>query len=129
MKASRKQRPVFGDMLVALIILAAAGALLLALLPPSAGERTVRVTVNGETVWTCALESQREPILYTVEGECPLTLELSGEGVRVVETSCPGEDCRHTGLIARAGQQIVCLPNRTVITLEGGIPSFDAVTG
>ena len=129
MKAAQKHRPVFGDMLVALIILAAAGALLLNLLPSNAGERTARVTVNGETVWTCSLENRSEPIVYTVEGEYPLTLEISDDGVRVVSTSCPGEDCRHTGLIARAGQQIVCLPNRTVITLDGVNPSFDAVTG
>ena len=129
MNAARKERPVLGDILVAVIILAAAGALLLTHLPPGTGERTARVTVNGETVWTCSLEDRTKPIVYTVEGEYPLTLELSGDGIRVVETACPGEDCRHMGLIFRAGQQIVCLPNRTVITLDGADSSFDAVTG
>ena len=129
MKAAEKRKPVWGDALAALVILAAAGALLLALLPRSGGELTALVTVNGETVWTCPLEGLTEPVQYTVEGEYPLTLEISGHGVRVMESACPGEDCRHTGLISGAGQQIVCLPNRTVVTLNGDDPSFDAVVG
>lgn len=129
MNAAKKHKPVWGDLLVALIILAAAVWGLFAL-PVQHGERlTALVTVDGDTVWTCPLKDRNEPVRYTVDGKYPLTLEVSKDGVRVVETSCPGEDCRHTGLISGAGQQIVCLPNRTVVTLNGNDPSYDAVTG
>lgn len=129
MERARKQKPSWGDALVALIILVVAGLLLFSLSPQSEGELTVFVTVNGETVWACPLKDLTEPVVYTVDGEYPLTLEVSEGGVWVVETSCPGEDCRHTGLISGAGQQIVCLPNRTVVALNGGNPSYDAVIG
>jgi len=129
MNAAKKRKPVWGDALAALVILAAAGLLLFALFPRGGGALTALVTVDGEAVWTCPLEDLKEPLLYTVDGAYPLTLEVSKDGVRVAETSCPGEDCRHTGLIARAGRQIVCLPNRTVVTLQGDDPSYDAVTG
>lgn len=129
MKAAKNRKPVWGDALVALIIVAAALCSLLAL-PKTRGDGlTALVTVNGSTVWSCSLAHAAEPIRYEVEGEYPLTLEVSDRGVRVVEASCPGEDCRHTGLISKAGQQIICLPNRMVITLQGGTPSYDAMTG
>lgn len=129
MNAAKKRKPVWGDTLVALAILAAAGMLLFALLPRSAGQLTALVTVDGEAVWSCPLKDLKEPVSYTVDGAYPLTLEVSKDGVRVVETSCPGEDCHHMGWITKAGQQIVCLPNRTVVALQGDDPSYDAVTG
>lgn len=129
MKAAQKRRMVWGDALVALVILAA-GVLILFFLPDRGGTTlTAVVTVDGETVLTCPLEELEELMLYTVDGDRPLTLELSVGGVRVVETSCPGEDCRHMGTISAVGQQIVCLPNRTVVALLGSDPSYDAVTG
>ena len=129
MNAAEKQKPVRGDAVTALIILAAAGLLLFALFPQSGTQRIAAAQVDGATVWTCSPDAVTDPVRYTVEGEYPLTLEVTRDGVRVVEASCPGEDCRHTGLISRAGQQIVCLPNRTVITLQGEEPAYDAVTG
>lgn len=129
MNAAKKQKPVWGDALVALVILAVA-VWSLFVLPTQRGDQlTVVATVDGNTVWTCSLDNLSEPALYTVEGEYLLTLEVSENGVRVIETSCPGEDCRYTGLISQTGQQIVCLPNRTVVTLKGNDSHYDAVTG
>ena len=129
MKAAQKRRMVWGDVLVALIILIAAALVLIALPARNGDSLTAVVSVNGETVWTCPLESLTESTRYTVGGAHPLTLEVSQTGVQVVETSCPGEDCRHMGTISAAGQQIVCLPNRTVVALIGDNPSYDAVIG
>lgn len=129
MKVAQKRHMTWGDALVALAILAAA-ALVFMLLPNRGGAiLTAVVTVDGETVLTCPLEEQMDLIVYTVHGDYPLTLELSGNGVQVTETSCPGEDCRHMGTISAAGQQIVCLPNRMIVALQGSDPSYDAVTG
>lgn len=129
MEAVKKQKPTWGDALTALLILAAAALILIAL-PARGGERLrAVVTVDGETVWSGLLAGLDEPVRYTVEGEYPLTLEISPEGVRVADTACPGKDCLHTGVITRAGQQIVCLPNRTVAALRGSDPAYDAVTG
>ena len=129
MNAAGKIRPVWGDVLVALIILAAAVCSLLALSKPQGDELTALVMVDGEVVWSHSLERPTGPIRYEVEGEYSLTLEVSPKGVRVVEASCPGEDCRRTGIISKAGQQIVCLPNRMVVTISGDVPAYDAVTG
>ena len=59
----------------------------------------------------------------------PLTLRLEPGRVCIGESACPSQDCVHTGWISRAGEQIICLPNRLVISLTGGQQEFDAVTG
>ena len=73
---------------------------------------------------------------YTLEVACGVWGEVSpwnhvscgGEqGVCVVVSDCPTQDCVHTGTITRSGQSIVCLPARIIIRLEGGVTDPDAV--
>lgn len=129
MRAAQRKRACWGDLLVAAAILLAAGALALALLPPSGQALTARVVLDGELLLSCRLDELDGPMVFPVEGEYPLTLELSRDGVRVTQTACPGQDCLHTGTISAPGRQIICLPNRLVVTLEGEDLSYDAVTG
>lgn len=129
MRAAQRKKMVRGDLLMGVVILFAAAALAFLLLPRSGQALTVQVVLDGKTVLSCRLDELSEPVQYTVDGPYPLTLELSASGVSVTETACPGEDCRHMGTISQAGRQIVCLPNRLVVTLEGANPSYDAMTG
>ena len=129
MSAECQTRMTRGDFFVAICILALAVVLFFALIPREQQGLTVQVTRNGELLLSRSLTEFSEPVEIAVEGEHPLVLELSERGVRVVETTCPGEDCRHMGAITKAGQQIVCLPNRLVVTLQGDNSSFDAMTG
>ena len=60
----------------------------------------------------------------------PLTIRLEPGRVRIGESACPSQDCVHTGWVSRSGGQIVCLPNRLIITITGSdAPQADAVTG
>lgn len=129
MRAAQRKRAAWGDLLVALVILILAAALAVPLFPRAEQALTVQVVLDGELILSRRLDDLDEPVRFPVEGAYPLTLELSREGVRVLETACPGEDCLRTGMIARAGRQIICLPNRLVVTLEGGPSSYDAMTG
>ena len=54
---------------------------------------------------------------------------FTADGVRVSGADCPSQDCVRTGEITRAGESIVCLPARIVITLTGGSPDFDVIAG
>ena len=129
MRAAQRNRVAWGDLLVALVILALAAALAVFLFPRSEQALSVRVVQDGELILSCRLSDLEEPMQFPVEGPYPLTLELSREGVRVLETACPGEDCLHTGMISQAGRQIICLPNRLVVTLQGESSSYDAIAG
>lgn len=92
------------------------------------GELTVVISVGGQ-------EQERIPLTQLpdapmrIDGQDGYTLWLSlagddllgsdGSGVYVRESTCPTQDCVHTGCITRAGQSIVCLPAQLVIHLEG----------
>ncbi len=129
MNADRRKRGTWGDLAVAGIILAAAVLLAVSLFSGGETAVTARVAVDGEILLSCRLNELEDVLLFPVEGEYPLTLELSREGVRVLETRCPGEDCLHMGTIDRAGERIVCLPDRMVVSLLGDEGRYDAVTG
>ena len=129
--AADRRRPAWGDGLVALLVGLAAAALLFALRPESGNFLTASVVLEGETIATYDLSALTGPVELEVEGAAyPLTVRAEPGRICIAESSCPGRDCVHTGWVSRAGGQIVCLPNRLVISLTGsGSDEIDAVTG
>ena len=151
MKSSPKPRPNVWDALVFLAVIALAAGSALALWSgggAEAGPGTVVVSIDGREADRFPLEELLEaPRTYSGGG---YTLELAyglsgmedpsldhappaGEaGVRVAWADCPTQDCVRTGLITRSGQNIVCLPARIIVRLEGGAVEdggVDAVVG
>lgn len=136
MKASPKLRPTAWDALVVLCV--AALAVGLALFQWRGGQSqalTAVVSVDGEEVDRFSPEDLLErPRTYTnngytltvvlgidYEGPARNAMPPSGEsGLRVAASDCPTQDCVHTGIIAKSGQSIVCLPARFILRLEGG---------
>lgn len=130
MKAAQRKRATWGDLLVGIAILIIAAVLLLLLISRSPQVTTAQVLLDQEVVYTCRLDELEEPIYYSVpQAVYPLTLEFSRSGVKVLETDCPGEDCRHMGTVSTPSRQIICLPNRLVVVLKGSNSSYDAITG
>lgn len=130
-----RRRPTLWDGLVVLCVVALAAALALAFLPrQSLSDVTAVVTLDGTTIAVLPLyapDAGEESSYYTIDGiPYPLVLEYKIGAVRVAEAECPGKDCVHTGWINNVGEQIICLPNRLIITITGeDAASFDAVTG
>ena len=129
MKRSPKLKPTKWDALVVLAVLLL--TLGLAARPyfaaRSAGELTVSISVDGETVERCAL-STYEGGTYKSRGYT-LTVEVADGAVYVASSDCPNQDCVHSGAISRAGQSIVCLPARIGVELVGAADGYDLVTG
>ncbi len=125
-----KLKPTKYDALVALVVLLAALALGARFWLPRAdgGTAEVVVTINGAEVDRFPLSAQER--VYQ-SGGYTLRVVATAEGVRVAEADCPTHDCVRTGMISRAGQSIVCLPARVVVSLEGasGGAALDAVAG
>ncbi len=128
-------RPTPGDLVLILLVAAAAVVLLFALRPRGGtGGLTAVVSLDGTVVAEYPLADYDQPTQVSVEGApYPIALELSSDGVRVAESHCPGGDCLRTGTIHTAGQQIICLPNKLIVSLEGDsngpAPDIDAVAG
>ena len=59
------------------------------------------------------------------------TVTVENGKIAITASTCPGSDCVHSGWAHRAGQAIICLPNRVEIRLIGtaGSGDIDAVAG
>lgn len=96
-----------------------------AFLPKGQGN-TVLVTVDGETVAELPLNENAE-LPVDGYGEFSLTVVVEDGVCYVVESTCPDLICQNHAPISGAGEQIVCLPGRTVVTITGEEGEVDAV--
>ena len=129
--AADRRGPNLWDVGVAGLVLLAACALLLFLHPEQGEGVTATATLDGAVIASWRLDRLTETEKLRVDGgKYPLVIEAAPGRIRVAESECPGEDCVRTGWAEKAGEQIVCLPNRLVISLTGaGGGEVDAVTG
>jgi len=87
------------------------------------------IRVNSQVVKTIELTSVRTPYEITVEGNLPVTLEVSREGIRFIKAKCPDGLCMHSGLI-EANESAACLPaGVSVKVLAQSEPEIDGVVG
>lgn len=108
-----------GDAAVtAAVVLFAIGMLAWMLFGPGAGETaaSARIYQDGQMIRELSLGEDTE---VTVEGLYMNRITVRGGRIAITESSCPGEDCVHSGWIDRPGRSLVCLPNRVEIRLEG----------
>ncbi len=114
------------DLLLSLLVVLAATALAFFFLSRTGRGEAGAVTIRdgGSEPYSVTLDAPRR--VQLAQGH--ITLVIEKDGVYVEYADCPTQDCVRTGKITRAGESIVCLPNRVVVTLEGKA-AFDAVTG
>lgn len=102
-----------------LIILAIAAAAALGIILPSflgSGGKTA-VIQYGDIVRRVNLS---ESGVFTLEDCGETVFEIADGKIRVREAVCPDKICEKTGYIGYAGQSIICVPEKIVITVESG---------
>lgn len=106
------------DIVLAAAVLGAAAlsAVLLWRLPPAG--RTVTVQQNGQTVAVLPLATDTDYIVTGADGATN-TVRIRGGRVSVCAASCPDGLCVRHRAVSRAGESIICLPNRVVVTVDG----------
>jgi hypothetical protein len=101
------------------------GLVLWAFLPKQQGG-AVTVTVNGETLGSFSLKQELRQEIPGY-GDYRLTLVIDQGEAWVEDAACPDLICQHHAPISQAGQQIICLPGRIVISVTGEEEAFDAI--
>lgn len=83
----------------------------------------VKIYYQGKLHYQAALGLEKKVRV----GGCLILLQKTR--VRVVSSNCPKKLCLKQGFIKQAGQEIICLPHKVVITLVGAKtnPQIDAV--
>lgn len=110
-----------------LCILCVALILALWVLWPKSPGNQVQVSIDGQAAGVYPLGRDRQVPLTGYAGYT-LTLVISGGSAHVEKAACPDLICQHHAPISGAGEQIVCLPARIVITVTGEEDVMDAVT-
>ncbi len=131
MKQSPALRPKPADALVVLAVILLACAMVAAVWGGGGRGLTATVSVNGQVTETVDLSRLSDPVVRELSANgYTLHVRLFSGGAEVVDSTCPNQDCVHTGHITQAGQSIVCLPARISVTLSGGAENgVDAVLG
>lgn len=114
------------DFLLILFVCAAAAAVFVAFkfILPEENTKLV-ITVDGEVYGTYSLEEDQ-----TIEINGTNVCKVSRGVVGMTEAECPDQLCVHQKEITRAGETIVCLPNRVVLEISGNSHSqTDATAG
>lgn len=93
---------------------------------PKESGNTVSVTVDGKTVAELPLD-QDATFFVDGYGEFSLTVIVGNGECYVVESTCPDLICQNHAPVSGAGEQIVCLPGRTVVTVAGEEGEVDAI--
>lgn len=79
----------------------------------------VVVTIDGQVYGTYPLDEDRTERIELPDGSYNI-LAISDGYADVTEASCPDQICVKHNHIKYSKESIVCLPNKVVVTVEGG---------
>lgn len=119
-----KRRFTYKETLVLAALIALTAVLYIALQPRGAGSTAV-IEQNGAEVARVSLSALAEPEEFEVNGA---VIACSRDGARFVSSPCPDRICVDAGLLTRAGEAAVCLPQRVSVRLVGQ-DGLDGMTG
>ena len=88
----------------------------------SDGPRILRIYEDGTLIREMSLDQDGE---YRIDGLYVNQVEVRDGKAAITASTCPGEDCVHSGWISQPGRSVVCLPNRVELRIEGGSVSPD----
>lgn len=115
-----------GDLFAVAIALALIAASFLIFFQPEKTEpANVEIYQNGRLLYTFSLYESRT---IHIDGDYENTIVIENASVRITSSTCPGQDCVHTGGIHSSGQNLICLPNRLEIRLTGSSDDIDIIS-
>ena len=106
------------DFILILLLFFAGIVLTLCVFLPQSGEGGVlEVRQNGKLLMTLPLNHATEQTIPWGDGQENHFVIRDGT-VTMTSSDCPDQTCIRTGGIRQAGQSIVCLPHRLVLTIK-----------
>ena len=113
-----KTKHLKNDILLIIAVLLLAGLLQAVLSAAKTAGDVAVVSVDGVIVAELPLNEDRELRLTPQEGTANTIIVQNG-CVCVREADCPDQICVRQGKIQYAGESIVCLPHKLVVTIQG----------
>jgi hypothetical protein len=111
-----------------LLVVTAVFLFVFTFLKPHRQADVVVVTVDGETYGTYGLDTPQE-VSVEIQGTVTNVITIADHTATMTEADCPDHLCMKQGSISYDKENIVCLPNKVVVTVEAQESAeFDAVT-
>lgn len=76
------------------------------------------ITRNGELYGTYNLSQNQTIEIENTDHEVTNTLQIKDGVAKMIEADCPDKLCMHQKAISVSKENIICLPNRIVVTVE-----------
>ncbi|MGN0612521.1 MAG: NusG domain II-containing protein [Porcipelethomonas sp.] len=102
--------------IISLIAAAAVISLLLYRCFQKAGTAAV-ITVGSEIIEQIDLSAAEDSVFTSVGAE-GFEFEIKDSRIRVKSAGCPDKICVNTGFISHAGETIVCMPGKLIISIK-----------
>lgn len=119
-----------GDLYLIVIILlvAAAGLGLMKLGNAGGSHKEAVIKQDGKIIKRIDLDSVNKPEEIMIKGKYSDKLLVEKGRIRFADADCPNKDCVKTGWLSEKGAVAVCLPNKTMIKIEGANEEIDGGT-
>lgn len=85
----------------------------------------VTISRDGQRILTCSLSEDQTIPIENASGKVTNTLEIKDGKAKMIRADCPDGLCLHQKAISMQKENIVCLPNRVVVTVTGDDGGFD----
>lgn len=125
MKRRVPSRVTVFDVILMAVILSSAALALQRVWQGGADRLVADIYVRGRLIEARPLDTDG---VFPVGDGTMVTIEVKDGRVRVAESDCPRRTCARMGWASRAGQTIVCVPNRLLIQIRGDRQDVDAET-
>ena len=83
------------------------------------GQLTAVITQDGRTIRQIDLNGLKDSEYIYLNNEFNQFIQAEKGRIRFGQSNCPNEVCVKTGWLTTRGDKAVCVPARTVITIEG----------
>ena len=114
------------DIIIIAVALVAAAVAFLCINLFASGGQTAVVEQNGAVIAELPLS---EDAVFEVKNGDKITnvVEVKNGEVSVTQADCPDKICVNHRAVSKSGESIICLPNKVIVTVQGGEREVDGV--
>ena len=91
-------------------------------------QRVAVIKHNNSVIKKIDLDALEKPERIVVSGEFEQTILAEKGKIRYEHSECPDLICVKTGWLSKKGDAAVCVPNKTIIVIEGEERNVDGIT-
>lgn len=80
------------------------------------GGKSILITIDGKNFGTYSLAKEQQIEIPDQEGNVTNIVLISEGKAKMIQANCPDKLCMNQNAVSRNNENIVCLPNKVVVT-------------